>query len=134
MRRNPISATTPQAPILKRVVPLERFRTMLKNESFAFLAAAPLFKRWVQNTEWLLGRQEQCTSAIAASAMFELHAANNSDIEQFIAQINLLLEEGRERPDLAVVGRAMIVGLAMTLHWSFTLEAIERALAASSTP
>jgi hypothetical protein len=111
------------------VVPLERFRTMLENESFAILAPAPLFARWVQNTEWLLGRQDQCTSAIAASAMFELHAANNDDIELFITQINLLLEEGREHPDLAVVARAMIVGLAMTFHWSFTLEALERVVA-----
>jgi hypothetical protein len=129
MKRVEISTSPPSGATRARVTPLERFQTMLDHDSFAVLAPAPLFKHWVQNTEWLLTRQEQCTSAVAASAMFELHQAQNADIEQFIEQINLLLEEGREHPDLAVVARAMIVGLAITLHWSFTLEAVENALA-----
>ncbi|HVC95356.1 MAG TPA: hypothetical protein VND64_16795 [Pirellulales bacterium] len=102
---------------------------MVDNDRFAILAPAPLFKRWMQNTEWILGRQQQCTSAVTASAFLELHAAQNADIEQFIVQINLLLEQGREYPDLAVVGRAMIVGLAVTLDWSFTLDVLKGASA-----
>jgi len=129
MRRIPISAKKPSGNPRRRVAPLERFRAMVDNDRFAILAPAPLFKRWMQNTEWILGRQQQCTSAVTASAFLELHAAQNADIEQFIVQINLLLEQGREYPDLAVVGRAMIVGLAVTLDWSFTLDVLKGASA-----
>ncbi|HVC94480.1 MAG TPA: hypothetical protein VND64_12355 [Pirellulales bacterium] len=100
----------------ERIAPLVRFDAMLANEGFEVLESEPLFKQWVTHTQLLLNHPNQCDSALAAWAMFELHSAGNPDLEQFIAQINLLLEEGREELDLAVVGRAMVVGLAITLE------------------
>jgi len=123
MTRIPISAKGPSANPRRRVGPLERFRAMMDNDRFAHLAPSPLFRRWMRKTERVLGRRQQCTSAVAMSALDELHAAQNADVEQFIAEIGLLLEQGREYPDVAVVGRAMIVGLAFTLPRSFALDA-----------
>jgi hypothetical protein len=89
---------------------------MLAHQNFSILASAPLFRVWVGQTEWLLCHHEHCNSSVAATAMFELHAAANPDVEEFLRQINLLLEAGRQEPDLAILGRAMVVGLVLTLE------------------
>jgi hypothetical protein len=116
MNMNSSSARERPAKRRQRIAPLLRFDAMLANEGFGVLASEPMFKQWVIHTHWLLNHPNQCNSALAALAMFELHSAGNPDLERFIAQINLLLEEGREELDLAVVGRAMVVGLALTLE------------------
>jgi hypothetical protein len=126
--RNEATAAEPVFHARHLPAALERFRAMIDNHRFAVLAPVGLFKQWVHDTEWLLRRQENCTSAAAAAAMFDLHAATNADIEQFIEQINVLLEEGREYPELAVVARAMIVGLAVTLRNSAARKAVENAV------
>jgi hypothetical protein len=115
---NPHSSSARERPAKarQRMAPMARFHSLLAHDGFRVLASMPLFQQWVGNTQVMLDHPTLCNSATAAMAMFELHGAHNADLENFIAQVNLLLEEGREDCDLAVIGRAMVVGLAVTLE------------------